>query len=214
MSLLICTPIHGAGVTKFWLSILKLQETLIYSDFDHAFLILENESLIQRARNNSVTTFLDTEYDRFLFIDSDIEFEPEDVLKLWNADKDIVCGAYSMKREDCPTSAWVDGSLVDLEKLDGLTKIDFCGTGFVMYKRKVFEEMKSHYPERIHSEGKPGENVLSHRVSFAYFDPRVEDGVYYSEDYAQCLDWRAMGGEIWIDPTIHLTHWGSKGYSQ
>jgi len=214
MSLLICTPIHGGGQTAYWLSVLKLQEVLINSGFDHSFLILENESLVQRARNNAVTTFLETDFKRMLFIDSDIQFEPEDVQRLWNADKDMVCGAYSMKREDCPTSAWVNGELVDLDQLDGLTEISFAGTGFVMYKRKLFEDMKSHYPERIHKEGKPGENVLSHRVSFAWFDPRVEDGIYYSEDYAQCLDWRNMGGKIWIDPSIHLTHWGSKGYSQ
>ena len=62
MSLLICTPIHGGGQTAYWLSVLKLQEVLINSGFDHSFLILENESLVQRARNNAVTTFLETDF--------------------------------------------------------------------------------------------------------------------------------------------------------
>jgi len=213
MSLLICTPIHGGGQTAYWLSILKLQETLLLSNFDHDFLILENESLVQRARNNAVTTFLnDTTYDRLLFIDSDIQFEPEDVQKLWNLDVDVAVGAYPMKRIDVPTCGWVDGQLIDLDQLSGPTEVDYAGTGFMMIKRQVFNDMRSEYPNRIHSEGKPGENVLEHRVSFSYFDPRVEEGVYMSEDYAFCEDFRKMSGKVILEPSIRLKHFGMYGF--
>jgi len=214
LSLLICVPIHGYGQTSFWRSILKLQETLIYSDFPHAFLILENESLVQRARNNSVTSFMETEFERMLFIDSDIEFEPEDVQKLWNLDVDVAVGAYPMKRIDVPTCGWVDGELIDLDKMDGPTPVDYAGTGFMMMKREVFHKFHSEYEDRFHHEGKPGENVLSQRVSFNYFDTRVDDGIFLSEDYSFCADFRKIGGEIILEPSIRLKHYGTYGFGE
>jgi len=214
LSLVICTPIHGFGQTSYWKSILKLQEVLINSSFDHAFLILENESLIQRARNNATTTFLSTEYERMLFIDSDIEFEPEDVLKLWNLDVDVAVGAYPMKRIDVPTCGWVDGKLIDLDKMDGPTPVDYAGTGFMMIKRDVFLKFHQEYEDRFHNEGKPGENVLSQRVSFNYFDTRVDDGCFLSEDYSFCADFRKIGGEIILEPSIRLKHYGTYGFGE
>jgi choline kinase len=212
MSLLIAVPIHGGGKTPFWKSLMRLQETFLVSGLDHEFLIMENESLVQRARNNCVTTFLETEFERLLFIDSDIEFEPEDVQKLWNMNEDVAVGCYAMKRKDQPVTAWKNGNLVDLSELDQITEIDYAGTGFMMIKREVFEAMRSWYSERVHHEGKPTENVHDHRISFAYFDPRVEGGVYLSEDYAFCDDVKCIGKKIMLDPSIKLIHWGDYGY--
>jgi ssDNA-binding Zn-finger/Zn-ribbon topoisomerase 1 len=62
-----------------------------------------NESLITRARNNICDDFLASDSDYLIFIDSDIDFEANDVLEmaLWafkNKDMDIICGAYPKKK--------------------------------------------------------------------------------------------------------------------
>lgn len=58
-----------------------------------------NESLIPRARNNLAGKFLHNQKaTHLMFIDSDIRFKPEDILKLIVADKDICCGAYPVKK--------------------------------------------------------------------------------------------------------------------
>ena len=41
----------------------------------------------------------------------------------------------------------------------------------------------------------------------AHIDPVTLD--YYSEDYAFCERWRALGGECWVDPGLILEHWGT-----
>jgi len=211
MSLLVAIPIHGYGETAFWKSLLRLQEDLIGA-VNHDFLIIENESLIQRARNNAVTTFLETDYERLLFIDSDIEFKVEDVEKLWNLNADVAVAAYPMKRKDEPASAWVDGDLVNLDELSSVVEVDFAGTGFMMIKRHVFNMFQTYYPARWHFEGKPGENVYEKRRSFGYFTCPIEDSIQYSEDYRFCQDWRNLGGKILLDPSIRLVHWGKYGY--
>lgn len=185
---------------------------------DHDVLVMKNESLIPRARDNCITSYLETPYERMMFIDSDIEFTSEDIAKLWNMDVDVAVGAYPMKQPDVPTCGWVDGELIDLDQMSGPTPVDFAGTGFMMIKRGVFERFHERFPERFHREGKPAEQVFSYRKSFAYFYTRLSDGytwedrIRYPEDYAFCHDFRSIGGEIILEPSIRLKHYGMFGY--
>ena len=206
MSILIASPCYGGQATvPYMKSILDLQAALIEGEVPHDFLFTSNESLIQRARNTSVATFLKTDFQKLLFIDADIEFSPEGVAKLWNLDAEVVVGAYSMKRIDKPVSAWKDGNLVELSELDGITEVDYAGTGFMMIDRSVFERMQSEYPDLDHEEGKVGK-------CHGWFDCPIVDGVQMSEDYNFCQKWRDMGGKVLLDPSIKLGHWGAFRY--
>ncbi|MCK5505543.1 MAG: hypothetical protein KAJ10_10295, partial [Thermodesulfovibrionia bacterium] len=204
MSILFCTPAYGSIVTlAYFNSCLKLQESLLEAGIDHSWLTTGNESLITRARNTSVASFLKTDFEYLMFIDADIEFEPEAVQKLWNMEEKVAVGAYSMKRIDKPVSAWKDGKLVKLEELDGITGVDFAGTGFMLIHRGVFEDLKP--TSNLHQEGKVGD-------CWAFFDTGVEDGYYISEDYFFCKRWREHGGKIMLDPSIKLKHHGTYAY--
>jgi len=217
MSILFCTPCYGGQVTMpFMESCLALQRDLTEAGVGHDFLFGANESLVQRARNTQATTFLKTGFRKMMFIDADIEFDPESVARLWNLDADVAVGLYPMKKEGCPLAAWVGGRMIDLKDCpDQPFPVDYAGTGFMMIDRRVFERFQASYPERWHDEGIVG-------MSFAYFNPRVErfgkresgadDRVYLSEDYSFCRDWRTLGGEILADPGIKLTHWGVHAY--
>lgn len=218
MSLLICVPVHGGGVTEFWESLNQSQLDMTAAGLDHDVLIMKNESLIPRARDNCVTTFLETNYERMMFIDADIEFNAEDIAKLWNLDVDVAVGAYPMKQMDVPTCGWVNGKLIETHKMTRPEPVDFAGTGFMMIKREVFKRFQEAWPERFHREGKPAEQVFSYRKSFCYFYSRLSDGetwedrIRWPEDYAFCKDFRSIGGEIILEPSIRLKHYGMFGY--
>jgi hypothetical protein len=69
---------------------------------DVRFFYLFNESLITRARNYLVDEFLRSDCTHLMFIDSDIGFDPNDVIALAviaeeGSDKHIVCGPYPKK---------------------------------------------------------------------------------------------------------------------
>ena len=194
-------------LVPFAQSMFNMMETARDIGFKSDWLLRYNESLVQRARNGMAATFLwETDFERLMFIDSDIEFSPEDVAKLWNLDEDVTVGIYAMKKPGKDVYAgWKDGKLLDISELNDIDELDYAGTGFMMIKRRVFKEMYDAWPERRHEEG----NTTN---AFSWFDCRVEDGIYLSEDYAFCKDWRSLGGKIWVDTSIKLKHYGMYPY--
>ncbi len=198
MSLLISTPMFGAMCTaEYFKSCLDLRGSLVISNVLHDWLVTDNESLITRARNTSVARFMfDKEYcgyDRFMFIDADIEFTAQDVMELWNMDVDVATAAYRQKKEGSCLSAWMSGEQAKLESLEGMTEnveVDYAGTGFLMIKRHVFEKMAEAYPELRHKEGNVGE-------VYAFFDTGVT-GTEYPIDllrYCEELIEDVIGGK-------------------
>ena len=45
---------------------------------------------------------------------------------------------------------------------------------------------------------------------YALFDTMIDpvDRRYLSEDYTFCRRWQEIGGDIWLDPSISLNHYG------
>ena len=84
------TPCYGGlCLDKYMTSIIKLQLLLINKNIQLMLDTTENESLVHRARNVSVGRYMQkTDADYFMFIDADIDFDPESVLKLLESTHD------------------------------------------------------------------------------------------------------------------------------
>ena len=168
-----------------------------------SFFYLFNESLITRARNYLVDEFLRSKCTHLMFIDSDIGFDPNDILALAalaeeGSDKHIVCGPYPKK-----TISWekikkaVDRGFADdnpnkLEKyvgdyvfnpVAGQTEIKINepvqvlegGTGFMMIQRHAFEVYEKAYPEfKYKPDHIRTKNFDGTREIMAYFDCVIE----------------------------------------
>ena len=97
--LFIATPCYGGQVTEPYLrSMVRL--ILLMNRFNVKFTLstLANESLITRGRNTLVSFFMENkEATHLMFIDADIEFNPEDVLRMLAYDKPVIVGAYPKK---------------------------------------------------------------------------------------------------------------------
>lgn len=96
---------------------------------------------------------------------------------------------------------------------NNIGKVKHIATGFMMIKREVFEKMFLAFPSTKYTDDvsflKPEEN----QYAYALFDCGVEDDHYYSEDWMFCSRWSKMGGDIWVDISIKLTHIGIERYS-
>jgi hypothetical protein len=205
-----------------FLSCMDLKNTLYRANVDHDWLVTTNESLIQRARNTSAAAFLDTKYQKMLFIDADISFEPDAVAELWNMDAPVAVGAYRMKRVGAPLTVWKDGMLLYANEFTEPTPVDYAGTGFMMIDRSVFERLMEAHPEWEHMEAKGGKPTLTkpaegvdmedQRKCWGFFQTPIRGGIQLSEDYFFCEKVRELGIDILWNPRVELTHWGLHGY--
>jgi hypothetical protein len=234
--LFIGTPMYGgACYGTYSKACLDLVSLCMKYGVQCQFFYLFNESLITRARNYLVDEFLRSDATHLLFIDSDIDFNPMDVLALLAFDKPIIGGPYPKK-----TIAWekvfdacklgfAETNPMELEKfcgdyvfnaVPGTTEIRMdvpvpvleIGTGFMMIQREVFAKFKEAYPELSY---KPDHNRTVHfdgsREIHAYFDTVIDPKTkrYLSEDYMFCQWCRNIGIELFLCPWMKLKHTGT-----
>ena len=202
MKLFIATPCYGGMMTMFTAkSLMGLTSLLTEKKIDFQFYGLANEALIPRARNYCVEEFLRSDATYLMFIDSDIIFKPEDVLKLLDDDKNIIGAAYPRKERN--------GGHVGGEG-NGIQRVDYLGTGFLMIKREVFEGLKDdkikYYPDH------QGTKFDGQHSIYAFFDCGIVDSRYLSEDYMFCHRAKEKY-TIWIDYDIKLKHVGMYFYA-
>ena len=230
----IATPCYGGACGEPYLrSMVELSGFLAKSNINYMFTTLVNESLVSRARNKILRKFLDSDATHLFFIDSDIRFNYADVVRLVLHDKDVVVGAYPLKIFDVDklvgkrfnsveeirraTSRYVTNfvfkdeeaeSRGELDVVDGLVEVYDAGTGFMCIKREVVERMIVELPETMYIAER---DTLP---SWALFDTLIdEDRRYLSEDYTFCRRWQKLGGQVWLDPSVKLDHFGSIVYS-
>jgi hypothetical protein len=142
----------------------------------------------------------------FMFIDADIEFQPESIFQMMAADVDIISGPY-------PKKAYPIAYNVNLKpqtKIRGpLYTVDTAATGFLMFKRGVYEKLIEAHPTTKYVDdvglGKQYEPFM-----YAIFDCYIdENGHYLSEDWAFCRRAAALGYDIWCDSRVLLNHTGT-----
>lgn len=212
--LFIATPMYGGQANGMYVkSILNLQTMCAQYGIEIKFSFLFNESLITRARNYLVDEFLrDENFTHLLFIDSDIGFDPNDVLALIALDKDIIGGPYPKKSINWNTVANVarnhlEATPADLEavigdyvmnpipgtqqfKVSEPLEVMEIGTGFMLVKRAVFQKFREEYPHLRYRPDHAGQaNFDGSRYIHAYFDTVIdpESHRYLSEDYMFCI---------------------------
>lgn len=164
-------------------------------------------SIITRARNSLVNQFMESDCTDFLFIDADIRFKADDVIRLLalSSGKDVVAGPYPRRAKDqmffCDI-AYNEHGGVELTE-EGLMRVDRIGTGFMLVRRHVFETLKEQHPEWKYWVD------VENTHHYAFFDFAVTPEGYIGEDYLFCDRARAAGFGIYIDTNINLGHYGS-----
>jgi hypothetical protein len=230
VNLVIATPCYGGQVSVLYAaSLFKLQQMIrSYGGLALKVLFKDGDALITRARASLLSQFLDDPLaTHLLFLDADIGFEPEQVLRLIQCGADMCAAVYPVKRLDWdkvrqtietarpdPATAAlsyvfeVDDPSAVIERA-GFVKVRYAGTGFLMVRRQAAEKMCARYP---HLRYKRDHSIDAATVSnnrFALFECMIaDDGTYLSEDFAFCKRWTDMGGEIWADLKSTLCHVG------
>ena len=222
--LFLAVPMYGGQCAgMFTRSVADLSAVCTKHGIPLQLFFLFNESLVTRARNYCVDEFMRSGATHLMFIDSDIGFNPQDVIAMlaMQSDEspyDVIGGPYPKK-----CISWekikqaVDKGMADedpnrLEKyvgdyvfnpkttqreipLNQPVEVLEIGTGFMMVRRKTFEDYQKAYPHLYY---KPDHVRTEHfdgtREIMAYFDCVIDRGYGY-ENLHQLLRDVAEGKE-------------------
>lgn len=219
-SLMICTPIARNPAWEYTASICSTLLFLRDLGIDCTFQFVVGSSVVHKARNELVAHFLSSHYTDLLFIDDDMKWSPNDVLRLLASDKPVIGGVGRMRvqKPNSDPAVWCwrpkldgDGNL----RQDDMGAIEVLGFGaaFMMINKVVFDRMIDAYPDWKRA-GAPDwpEEIRQHYFEFFRQNHEGEAGEV-SEDYVFCDRWRRMDEEVWVDPTIRLGHIGSWNFS-
>lgn len=234
INLVVATPCFGGQISAVYAaSLFKLQRQLRqFKNFDLKVLFKDGDALITRARASLVAQFLDDpDASHLLFIDADIGFEAEQVVRLITCGADMCAAVYPIKRIDWdkvkrtiesdrpnPGAAAlqyvfeVDDPNAVIARA-GFVRVRYAGTGFLMIRRRALERMCAHHPELRYRRDHSIDAETASANRFALFECMIAaDGTYLSEDFAFCKRWTDMGGEIWADRASRLDHVGPMAF--
>jgi hypothetical protein len=196
-----------------------------------------NESLITRARNSMAYDFMKSDATHLMFIDADIAFSPADIPRMVDADKDIICGIYPKKeinwvevqnavKSGVPpenlqfhTGAFVlnlaNGEKSKSGSINEPIEIANGGTGFMLIKRKVFEDLADKVPSYTNDMYHAVDTVREVKVIKEYFATSIdeESNRLLSEDYHFCKISRLAGFKVWCAPWASFSHTGTYNFS-
>jgi hypothetical protein len=239
--LFLAVPMYGGQCAgMFTRSVADLSAVCTKHGIPLQLFFLFNESLITRARNYCVDEFMRSGATHLMFIDSDIGFNPQDVIAMLamqddESPYDVIGGPYPKKCiswekiKQAVDKGMADENPNNLEKyvgdyvfnpkttqreipLNQPIEVLEIGTGFMMIRRKTFEDYQKAFPHQWY---KPDHVRTEHfdgtREIMAYFDCIIdpESKRYLSEDYMFCYNVQKMGGKVYFCPWMQLQHVGS-----
>lgn len=192
-------------------SLLKETASLARSGINVSFGDQRGNSMISHARDMMLAQFLASEATHYFAIDDDIVWPEGTIQRLLDHGVDFVAGIYPMRADPLGFHCRF---LTDRAELRGdpehptLLEVDGVPGGFVCVSRHAVEQMVLKYPEKRFADRNAPKGY-----AWALYDNIHEGDLYFGEDYSFCLRWRRIGGRIFADPEIVMSHIGTKAFT-
>lgn len=179
----------------------------------------KGDALIARSRSVACTAFLEWgETDYMVFLDSDIMFQPADLLQIYQDMKDgydLVGGVYPVRNGSQISSYFHGGKAPDGPP--GVYECQFLSTGFMGIKKGLLRKMKDELKlPLLH----PNTQDM---MSYPFFQdcPFVNDepdesgnkDIWLSEDWFFCELAKKVGVKPHLDTRVLLGHQGNRIYT-
>jgi len=203
----IATPgysFHNAYVVSLVQTITELQRLGISYTFLNKY-----SSFIPHARESTAADKFDNDFsssviasgrftcDKIFWIDSDIEWKPEEFIKLYESDEDIISGLYVLSGDGLAAANRLDenGIMKRTNSRDFMFDEDpvvvgGVGFGFLCVKASVWNSI-------------PRPWFLIGKMQWS---PDSEMRVNVGEDYSWCGRAQQAGYQIKLDPTVRVGH--------
>ena len=227
-SVFVGMPCYDSVKRETVIALLKLFDKFRSSAIKAQFRTI-NSSLVTHGRNMVTCGFLHSNYDYLLFIDADVSFEPEAILRMLVAKRDVICTPYRLKLADMTVKYPVnfkDAKNIDIEELDvvDIVEIESGPAGMMLIHRKVFETLmkknsnyKINIPDNKLKEmndevmGVPTTEDPISEYLYNFWDTSfyLSSGAWKGEDLAFCDLVRDAGFKIHANIDSETTHHGA-----
>lgn len=213
----IATPAYGGNVCSAYTESL-LYTCMLLSQHNIQFEVkFINNQIVTRARNMLCSLFMDNDsFTHMIFIDADIVWKPEHVLMLIQHDLECAIGIYPNKaynwsgnKLELNPSSVIDNTTSNETSNPNLIRIKHGATGFMLLKKSALSKIQ-HEVEPFFLPGSTGEPIKLYN----YFDCKVVNNDYLTEDYYFSHLFNKNGGVIYADKRITLRHIGSHEYGE
>ena len=219
----IAMPCYGDMKVETCISLLNTYTTLAKAGVTCKFKSVRS-SLVTHARNLSTCGFLHSGMDYMLFVDADVEFSHEAVLRMLVPEKDIVCTPYRVKNKpgviDYAVS-YPDPQNIKILPWD-LIEITEGPAGCMLIHRRVFKRLMEKYPrlkinfdkvtrEKMNKEIGANEDAIE-KYMYNFWDTSFEGHSWKGEDLAFCNLVTGAGFKIYANLDSWTTHHGSYGW--
>lgn len=165
---------------------------------------VDGDAYVGRARNSLITHVYDnTDATDLVFIDSDLEWTPEDFIRLLSHPVELIGGTYPQQNA---WRTWAHRNFCDENGIphgDLKSKTILCEAipaGFMRISRAAMDRMHEKYPIKGLVPGS-----ATKKPTYNWFGEMFEDFVF-------CKRFRAAGGDVWLEPNITFKHYGPYGW--
>lgn len=199
-----CTPTRDKPSAPFISALEACVHAVEEAGFEHGTVSTVANPYISNARNEMLRKALDARADMIVFLDDDVSWRPEDMVKLLTAEGEVVAGTYRFKKdeEEYMGMLEVGESGRPLVREDGAIKAHRAPAGFLRVTRHAVNEFMQAYPELVFGDYcNPSVDLFNHGVVFG-------DRLWWGEDYAFSRRWNEKCGQLWILPDLNIDHHG------
>ena len=208
-SVMIAMPCYDSVKVNTTVAVIKVIQQLAKSGVAVGINTIKSP-LIHQARNYLTSVFLDSDFTHLLFIDSDVEFEPEAVLRMLVAKKDDICTPYRVKSMDVDKKIYTV-EIKEARRMEAgdIMEISAGPTGIMLIHRDVFKKIIEKFPDlKIKNSvfPKPGPD---HKYYYNFFDFKFEDGYSSGEDVSFCKLVEKVGFKLYANTASFTKHHGS-----
>jgi hypothetical protein len=210
-SVMIASPVHDKTAALYSAALFQTGKVLERAGVRSTLAMGEGCSNLPSVRNALCANFLASACDDLVFIDGDMGWDAEGILRLIASDK-LVIGAAGLKKIEKRTWCvrFLPGTEATLPQDDtGAVEVMSIGTGVLKIAREALEAIIKARPDlKLAGDEKMPEAVRARCYRFFRFGDEEE-----GEDAEFCALWRSLGGAVWVDPEICLTHVGQKEFT-
>ena len=169
---------------------------------------------VSYGRNVLTALFLESGFDYQLFVDADLEFEPDVVGRMILAKKDDICVPYRKKTQDNAVRfsvAFEDLNSIDIDD-KGLVKLKVGPAGLTLIHRRVYEKLMKDYPN-LKITQKEIISETANNYFYNFWDTTFDkNGKWWGEDTNFCNMIRKSGFDFYGVVDGETTHHGTYGW--